>query len=561
MSDLRICRALLPKPQKPVTITVMISTDFLVLGSGIAGLFFAIKASRYGEVYIVTKKSRSDSNTNHAQGGIACVLNKEDSFESHITDTLTAGAGLCHRDIVEMVVKEGPDRINDLIRLGTNFTPSSDSVTEYDLGREGGHSKRRILHAGDFTGREIEKTLLDKIKLIPNIKILENNIAIDLLIESRVKKTNLSHDRCLGAYILDEDTGKVQRFVAKFTILATGGAGQVYLHTTNPAIATGDGVAMAYRAGAKIINMEFFQFHPTALYQSNGGQSFLISEAVRGEGGILRLPDGTAFMERYHPLKDLAPRDIVARAIDAEMKKLGLKHVYLDVTHLPQDFLPRRFPQIYEHCISHGIDLTTDFIPVVPSAHYMCGGVWTDSSGETSLGNLFAIGEAAGTGLHGANRLASNSLLEAVVFANATCEKCGRDIKAVNTVDPDDVAPWKYYGTLDPEEMVVIRHNWDEIKRLMWNYVGIVRTDKRLERAKRRIDLLKDEITEYYHNFKLIAPLIELRNMVNVADLIIVSAAMRKESRGLHYNLDYPFTDDITWSKDTTLFRKPGGYL
>jgi len=540
----------------------MITTDFLVIGSGIAGLFFSIKASKYGEVYIITKKERSESNTNYAQGGIACVLNKSDSFEAHIKDTLNAGAGICHYDVVEMVVKEGPERIKDLIELGTKFTPAPESdESYYDLGKEGGHSARRILHAGDFTGREIEKALLEQIKNIPNIKVLENHIAIDLLIESKIKKSTMQRDRCLGAYILDEETSEVKTFVSKFTILATGGSGQVYLHTTNPSIATGDGVAMAYRAGAKIMNMEFFQFHPTALYQSNGDTSFLISEAVRGEGGILRLPDGTSFMERYHPMKDLAPRDIVARAIDAEMKRLGLKHVYLDITHLKPDFIIKRFPQIYQHCLTKGIDITREFIPVVPSAHYMCGGVMTDKNGETFVSNLYAIGEVAGTGLHGANRLASNSLLEAVVFAHNAYKDCVSKLPHTRHIDTAEVSTWKYYGTIDPEEMIVIKHNWDEIKRFMWNYVGIVRTDKRLERAKRRIDLLRDEIREYYHNFKLIAPLIELRNIATVADLIITSALLRKESRGLHYNLDYPDTDDVMWAKDTVLFRKPGGYL
>lgn len=540
----------------------MVVTDFLVIGSGIAGLFFSIKASQYGEVYLITKKERSESNTNYAQGGIACVLNKNDSFESHINDTIKAGAGICHYDVVEMVVKEGPARVKDLIDLGTKFTTALESdESYYDLGKEGGHSQRRIIHAGDFTGREIEKALLEHIKHIPNIKVLENHIAIDLLIESKIKKTLLNHDRCYGAYILDEITGEVRTFVSKFTVLATGGGGQVYLHTTNPSIATGDGVAMAYRAGAKIMNMEFFQFHPTALYQTNEERSFLISEAVRGEGGILRLPDGTPFMDKYHPLKDLAPRDIVARAIDAEMKRLGLKFVYLDITHLQDDFIKQRFPQIYEYCISKGIDITKDYIPVVPSAHYMCGGVMTDKNGESSLENLYAIGETAGTGLHGANRLASNSLLEAVVFAHNACYDCAKKIPTVDKIDTSLIKPWKYYGTIDPEEMIVIKHNWDEIKRFMWNYVGIVRTDKRLERAKRRIDLLKDEIREYYHNFKLIASLIELRNIATLADLIITCASLRKESRGLHYNLDYPNTDDVMWGKDTVIFRKPGGYL
>lgn len=540
----------------------MIITDFLVIGSGIAGLFFSIKASKYGEVYLITKKERSESNTNYAQGGIACVLNKSDSFEAHINDTLNAGAGLCHRDVVEMVVKEGPERIKDLIELGTKFTPAPENDENYfDLGKEGGHSARRILHAGDFTGREIEKALLEQIKDIPNIKVLENHLAIDLLIESKIKKATLQKDRCLGAYILDETTSEVKTFVSKFTILATGGGGQVYLHTTNPSIATGDGVAMAYRAGAKIMNMEFFQFHPTALYQSEGERSFLISEAVRGEGGVLRLPDGTPFMERYHPLKDLAPRDIVARAIDAEMKRLGLKHVYLDITHLDGEFIKSRFPQIYEHCKTLGIDITKEYIPVVPSAHYMCGGVMTNKKGESSISNLYAIGEVAATGLHGANRLASNSLLEAIVFAHKASEDCYEKLKSAELISQWEISPWKYYGTIDPEEMIVIKHNWDEIKRFMWNYVGIVRTDKRLERAKRRIELLKDEIREYYHNFKLTPSLIELRNLATLADLIITSAALRKESRGLHYNLDYPERDDVMWAKDTVLFRKPGGYL
>lgn len=539
----------------------MIVTDFLVIGSGIAGLFFAIKASKYGEVCIITKKARTDSSTNYAQGGIAAVLGDDDSFESHINDTLVAGAGLCHKDVVEMVIKSAPNRIYDLIEMGMKFTQSEEKIEKFDLGKEGGHSKRRILHAGDFTGREIEKTLLEKIKQIPHIQLLENHFAIDLLIESKVIKQVPQKDRCFGAYVLDENTGEVKTFVAKFVLLATGGAGQVYLHTTNPEIATGDGVAMAYRAGAKVANMEFFQFHPTALYQPNGNQSFLISEAVRGEGGILRLPDGSTFVEKYHPMKELAPRDIVARSIDAEMKRLGLKHVYLDITHLSPEFIEKRFPQIFQHCLSLGIDVRKEWIPVVPSAHYMCGGVLTDINGETSLQNLYAIGETACTGLHGANRLASNSLLEALVFSYKAYENCIKKLSHTKIMTLDLVAPWQHYSHIDPEEMIVIKHNWDEIKRLMWNYVGIVRTDKRLERAKRRIELLKDEIREYYMDFKLTAPLLELRNLTNIADLIITCASIRKESRGLHYNLDYPEKDDIMWCKDTILFRKPGGYL
>jgi L-aspartate oxidase len=539
----------------------MIITDFLVIGSGIAGLFFAIKASKYGDVCIITKKERTDSSTNFAQGGIAAVLSEDDSFENHINDTLVAGVGLCHKDVVEMVVKSAPQRIKDLIEMGMNFTLSEERVNSFDLGKEGGHSKRRILHAGDYTGREIEKTLINKVKQIPNILLLENHIAIDLLIESKVSKKTIFKDRCFGAYVLDEKTGEVKTFVAKFIILATGGSGQVYLHTTNPPIATGDGVAMAYRAGAKVANMEFFQFHPTALYQPNGMQSFLISEAVRGEGGILRLPNGQTFAEKYHPLKELAPRDIVARAIDAEMKKHGLKNVYLDITHLDGDFIVKRFPQIFEHCLSLGIDIRKEWIPVVPSAHYMCGGVLTNKNGETTLQNLYAIGEVACTGLHGANRLASNSLLEAIVFAHNAFEDCIKKIKDTNIITLELVSPWQYYTNIDPDEMIMIKHNWDEIKRLMWNYVGIVRSDKRLERAKRRIDMLKDEIREYYTHFKPNAELLELRNLANIADLIITCASLRKESRGLHYNLDYPYSDDENWLKDTIIFRKPGGYL
>lgn len=539
----------------------MIITDFLVIGSGIAGLFFAIKASNHGDVCIITKKERTDSSTNFAQGGIAAVFGKDDSFENHINDTLIAGAGLCHKDIVEMVVKSAPQRIQDLIDMGMKFTLSEEKIEKFDLGKEGGHSHRRILHAGDYTGREIEKTLLEKIKQIPNILLLENHFAIDLLIESKISKHSIVKDRCFGAYVLDESTGEVKTFVAKFIVLATGGSGQVYLHTTNPLIATGDGVAMAYRAGAKVANMEFFQFHPTALYQPNGSQSFLISEAVRGEGGILRLPDGRTFAEKYHPLKELAPRDIVARAIDAEMKKYGLKHVYLDITHLDGDFIVKRFPQIFEHCLKAGIDIRKEWIPVVPSAHYMCGGVLTDKNGETTLQNLYAIGEVACTGLHGANRLASNSLLEAIVFAHNAYEDCTKKLSDTKIITLELVSPWQYYTYIDPEEMIMIKHNWDEIKRLMWNYVGIVRSDKRLERAKRRIELLKDEIREYYTHFKPNSELLELRNLTNIADLIITCASLRKESRGLHYNIDYPETDDVMWCKDTIIFRKPGGYL
>jgi L-aspartate oxidase len=514
--------------------------DFVVVGSGIAGLSFALKAAAKGSVAIVTKRSVVDSNTAWAQGGVACVTSDEDSFELHIKDTLEAGAGLCHADAVRAVVTEGPERIRELVTLGLNFdrreTESGDD--ELDLGKEGGHSKRRILHVHDATGREIEETLAARAREHPNITILENHMAVDCITTGKLGYA--MQNSCVGLYVLNEATGEVETIRTDVTILATGGCGKVYLYSTNPDIATGDGPAMAWRAGAAIANMEFVQFHPTCLYHPQA-KSFLITEAVRGEGGILVDKRGRRFMERYHPLKELAPRDIVARAIDAEMKKTGSQCVYLDITHQPADFVRSRFPTIYETCLKFGIDITSEPIPVVPAAHYQCGGIRTDLNGETSLRGLYAIGEAACTGLHGANRLASNSLLEGLVLAHRAAEKTTRGL---HERVPLDLPEWRPGQVQDVDELVVIYHNWDEIRRLMWDYVGIVRTDKRLQRAAARLRNLQTEVQEFYWNFKITTELLELRNLVTVAALIVDCALSRKESRGLHYTLDYPGIDD-----------------
>lgn len=524
-------------------------TDFLVIGSGLAGLTFALKAAQIGSVTVVTKDRLPESATEYAQGGIASVWSPEDSFEEHSRDTMVAGAGLCHPDIVDLVIRDGPDRIRELIALGTNFSlrPGTEDG-EYDLGREGGHSHRRILHAVDATGSEIMRALVEAVRREPNIVVLERHLAVDFLIDAKFDPS-VRRPSCWGAYVFDLDAALVKRFQARATLLATGGTGKVYLYTSNPDIATGDGVAMAYRAGVPIGNMEFIQFHPTCLYHPQA-KSFLISEALRGEGAILRRPDGDAFMSRYHADAELAPRDIVARAIDSEMKVHGFEHVYLDITHRQPAFIRERFPHIYERCLVYGIDITIQPIPVVPAAHYCCGGTVTDANGATSIHRLFAAGEVAMTGLHGANRLASNSLLEALVFGHRASVTARHLVRQDHQAMPA-LPEWNPGRAVDSDESVVVTQNWDEIRRLMWNYVGIVRSNRRLARALKRISLLQEEIRDYYWDFLITGDLIELRNIAVVAELIIKSAITRRESRGLHYNINYPSRDDRNWAHDT----------
>jgi L-aspartate oxidase len=514
--------------------------DHLVIGSGIAGLVFALKVARAGTVAIITKKHRAESNTNYAQGGIAAVMGKDDSFDLHIRDTLEAGAGLCREDVVRTIVREGPALVRELIEWGVKFAD--------DYGREGGHTRRRVLHAGDITGREIERALLAVVAADKNISVFEDMLAIDLITTSKLGLPG--SNRCLGCYALDEKRKVVDTFAGKITLLATGGSGKVYLYTSNPDIASGDGVAMAYRAGASVANMEFVQFHPTCLYDPKA-KTFLISEAVRGEGAILRGTDGEPFMSRYHPMADLAPRDIVARAIDAEMKKTGAEYVTLDITHKDAEFVKKRFPNIYAKCLEFGYDMTKQPLPVVPAAHYQCGGVVTNTDGETDLAGLLAAGEVGCTGLHGANRLASNSLLEALVIAHRAARKA--TARPVVAPYQSDLPVWTSGNAADPDELVVVTHNWEEIRRLMWDYVGIVRTDKRLLRARARIQNLQREINQFYWDYKVTPDLIELRNLALVAELIVECALQRKESRGLHFTLDYP---DLQPTARDTVLRK-----
>jgi L-aspartate oxidase len=536
-----------------------VTCDYLVIGSGVAGLSFALEAAAHGDVLVVTKRSSDESNTKYAQGGIAAVLGGADSFEQHIKDTLVAGAGLCHERVVELCVREGPARIAMLRDLGARFDTSDrdvDDQTDLDLHLEGGHSQRRIAHVADMTGREVERVLLDAVAKQPRIRVLEEHMLVDLITLAKYGGPEI----CAGAYVLDVSAGKVLTILARATVLASGGAGKVYLYTTNPDVASGDGVAAAYRAGAEIADMEFYQFHPTCLFHPQA-KNFLITEALRGEGAILRLVNGTPFMKGHDPRGELAPRDVVARAIDFEMKRTGAEHVWLDITDKKPSFVKERFPGIYTECLRFGIDITAQPIPVVPAAHYMCGGVTTDLEGRTTIPGLWAIGECASTGLHGANRLASNSLLEGLVFAHRAAgalEKASTE-KPKSTPWPD-VPDWEVGEAVTSDEAVVITQSWDELRRLMWNYVGIVRSNARLRRAARRIALVQEEIVEYYWRYFVTRDLLELRSIATVGQLIVECAASRRESRGLHFTIDYPELDAKA-ARDTVVKRGVPAHL
>lgn len=520
--------------------------DVLIIGSGLAGLTAALRTAEHKKVCLVSKRSMNDAASDWAQGGISAVLSDDDSIENHVRDTLVAGGGLCDEAVTRLVASHAKQSVEWLIAQGVGFTREADN-SGYHLTREGGHSHRRIIHAADATGHAVQTTLADKVKQHPNITVLEEHIAVDLITTRKVNrrktvrsKAKPSEDNaCLGAYVLNKATGKVLTIAAQNTILATGGAGKVYLYTTNPDVSTGDGIAMAWRAGCRVANMEFVQFHPTCLFHPHA-KSFLISEVVRGEGGLLRLPDGTRFMPEHDAREELAPRDVVARAIDFEMKKRGIDCVYLDITHRSPAFIQEHFPNIYKRCLSYGIDITNTPIPVVPAAHYTCGGVMTDDRGRTDIANLYAIGETACTGLHGANRLASNSLLECLVFGQLAAE----DILNQTDRNLPLLPHWDESRVTDADEEVLITHTWDELRRFMWNYVGIVRTDKRLSRALHRLHMLRDEVHEFYSNFKISNDLIELRNLLQVAELIVESAISRKESRGLHFSKDHPNSEE-----------------
>jgi L-aspartate oxidase len=524
--------------------------DFIVVGSGIAGLSFALKAARHGTVAVLTKRTAADSNTSAAQGGVSCVVSPDDSIDQHVADTLDAGAGLCREDVVRTIVSEGPKRIEELAQWGVEFDRANGG---FALGREGGHTRRRILHKGDQTGLELTARLIRAVARDSSISVFEDHYAIDLITTGKLGYA--TEDRCLGLYALDQKSGRVVTFRSDRVVLATGGCGKVYLYTTNPDVATGDGVAMAWRAGATIANMEFIQFHPTCLYHAER-RSFLISEAVRGEGGVLIGADGHPFMEKYDRRESLAPRDIVARAIDTEIKRTGSHCVFVDIPGKPRAFLEERFPHIFHTLLELGIDMSKEPVPVVPAAHYQCGGVQTDINGATALRGLWAIGEVACTGLHGANRLASNSLLEGLVMAHRAAEDTlHREPLPTRHPRHFTVPEWTSGDAQDVDELVVIYHNWDEIRRLMWDYVSIVRTSKRLQRAATRLRNLQKEVQEFYWDFRVTAELLELRNLVQVAALIVDSANSRHESRGLHYTLDHPRTDDQCFKRDTLLWR------
>jgi L-aspartate oxidase len=526
-----------------------IQSDILLIGGGAAGLSLALRLADKFSISLISKGKMEDGCTIYAQGGIAAVLDESDSIESHVQDTLDAGAGLCDPKVVQFTVERSRSTIEWLIQRGVPFTHevADHADSPYHLAREGGHSHRRIIHAADATGRALETTLAAQVRAHPNIQVYEKHNAIDLITS---QKLGQNEDRCLGAYVLNRRSGKVATFQARYTVLATGGASKVYLYTTNPDTATGDGIAMAWRAGCRVANLEFNQFHPTCLYHPRA-KTFLITEALRGEGAKLTLPDGSSFLGQFDAREELAPRDIVARAIDHEMKRLGSDYVLLDISHKPADFIQDHFPTVYQRCLELGYDITQQAIPVVPAAHYTCGGVMTNLHGQTDLAGLYAIGEVAFTGLHGANRMASNSLLECLVFAEAASEHIRQQhaSQQMNMVIPD----WDESRVTDSDEEVVVTHNWHELRRFMWDYVGIVRTDKRLQRAASRVNLLLHEIDEYYGNFRVTNDLLELRNLSIVAKLIIQSALSRKESRGLHYTLDYPISDTSHLPRNTVL--------
>jgi L-aspartate oxidase len=525
--------------------------DVLIIGSGASGLTLALRLADQAKVAVLSKGQLSEGATLYAQGGVSAVLDTCDSIDSHVEDTINAGAGLCKPNVVRFIAEHARESVDWLFEQGVPFTraTAADGSEKFHLTREGGHSHRRVVHAADATGRAIENTLETQARAHPSIELFENYIAIDLICTN---KLGLEPNRCVGAYVFDKEHNKVRTFSAKAVVLATGGAGKVYLYTSNPDVATGDGIGMAWRAGCPIANMEFIQFHPTCLFHSKA-KSYLITEAIRGEGGKLLLPDGTQFMQRFDPRAELAPRDIVARAIDHEMKRLGAECVYLDISHKSASFLQEHFPTIKAKCLEYGIDITKEPIPVVPAAHYLCGGIVTDLHGRTSITSLYAIGEVACTGLHGANRMASNSLLECMVMADAAYRDLSSALPATGA--PPVIPDWDESQVTDSDEEVVVSHNWDELRRFMWDYVGIVRTTKRLQRARHRVELLRDEISEYYGNFRISNDLLELRNLVQVADLIIQSALLRQESRGLHYTLNYPSPDSTQPPTDTILQR------